>query len=476
MPKKSRNVIAVDLDRTLLKSDMLHETFWSAFSLKWHILFLSIVEIFKGKAALKDFLASNSEVDVSTLPYDEKVIDYIHKYREQGDEVVLVTASSQKLADKISEHLQIFDEAHGSDGVSNLKGKNKARFIRERFKGKSVCYIGDGFADLPIWADAEKIVTVNSSPALKRETEKLKKPVEHLKTVSKSKNQYLIALRPHQWLKNSLLFLPVLAAHNTDTTSLIKTLLGFIAFNCIASSVYIFNDLLDLNSDRAHERKCLRPFASGALPISHGPIIAFVLIFFGIGISANLGVNFFIIISFYLLLTTAYSLVIKSIVVLDICVLAGLYTIRILAGGAVASTEISVWLLAFSAFFFLSLAAIKRQAELVSMTKFNNHKVKGRGYNAEDLIIVSVISLVSGYISVLVMALYINSPKVQNLYSSPHALWGICCVLLYWITRAVILTHRGKMHYDPVVFVTKDLVSQICFIIMLIFASLGVFL
>ena len=188
-----------------------------------------------------------------------------------------------------------------------------------------------------------------------------------------------------------------------------------------------------------------------------------------------MGVNFFIIISFYLLLTAAYSLVIKSIIVLDICVLAGLYTIRILAGGAVSSTEISVWLLAFSVFFFLSLAAIKRQAELVSVAKFNNHKVKGRGYNTEDLIIVSVIALVSGYISVLVMALYINSPNVQNLYSSPQALWGICCVLLYWLTRAVMIT-QWRMHDDPVVFVTKDLVSKICFVIIVVFASLGVFL
>ena len=189
-----------------------------------------------------------------------------------------------------------------------------------------------------------------------------------------------------------------------------------------------------------------------------------------------LGWVFLLTLGAYFLLTTAYSLILKRRVVLDICVLAGLYTMRIVAGSVASGIEMSVWLLAFSIFFFLSLAAVKRQAELVDLTKRRVETAEGRGYRLEDLPIVSIVGMAAGYSSVVVLALYINSPAVQQLYSFPVMLWGICCVLLYWLTRMVLITNRGSMHDDPVVFATKDRVSQICFVVMVGFAATGALL
>ena len=473
---KPKDLLVVDLDGTLLKSDMLYESFWSAFNKNWRSPFLSLVALGRGKAALKDYLRSAAEIDVSTLPYDEAVVEFIHAFRRQGGRVALVTASNQIFADNIAGHLQIFDEVCGSDGDHNLKGTNKADFLIERFGCDTFCYVGDAHADLPVWAVSQKIVTVNASPALRQKAEGLGKPVQHLVTTVKNFRPYIKALRPHQWLKNSLILLPMLAAHQLDASTFFISLLAFVAFSLVASSVYVLNDLLDLNADRAHPRKRLRPFASGAVPIAHGGYLALALLLGGTLVAAFLGWAFLLVLSAYYVLTTAYSLTLKRRIVLDICVLAGLYTMRIIAGGVAIGSELSVWLLAFSIFFFLSLAAVKRQAELVDMTGRGILTAQGRGYHVADLPIISMVGLAAGYIAVLVMALYVNSSTVQELYAFPDALWGICCVLLYWLTRIVLLTHRGTMHDDPVVFAAKDRVSQLCFVVILGFGVTGALL
>jgi 4-hydroxybenzoate polyprenyltransferase/phosphoglycolate phosphatase-like HAD superfamily hydrolase len=471
-----KEILVVDLDGTLLKSDMLYESFWSAFGKNWRTPFLSVVALGRGKAALKDYLRSAAEIDVSTLPYDEVILAYIDAYRQQGGRVALVTASNQILAENIAKHLQIFDEVHGSDDTRNLKGASKAAFLIERFGRNAFQYMGDAHADLPVWEASQEIVTVNAASSLRQKAEDLGKPIEHLVTKAKSMHPYIKALRPHQWLKNSLIFLPMLAAHQLDAATFVSSLLAFVAFSLVASSVYVLNDLLDLNADRAHPRKRLRPFASGAVPIAHGGYLALALLLGGTLVAAFLGWAFLLTLGAYYVLTTAYSLTLKRRIVLDICVLAGLYTMRIIAGGVATGIELSVWLLAFSIFFFLSLAAVKRQAELVDMAERGTLAAKGRGYHVADLPIISMVGLAAGYIAVLVMALYVNSPTVQELYAFPYALWGICCVLLYWLTRMVLITHRGAMHDDPVVFAVKDRVSQVCFVVMLAFAVGGALL
>ena len=467
MDNLSKSMLVVDLDQTLLKSDMLHETFWSSFAQNASIPFKSIPKLFISKAALKFYLASEAAIDVKSLPYDDEVIKFINDYRAKGGKVALVTATHRHLADQIAEHLGVFDEVHGSDNEINLKGAVKAQFLVDRFGRENFYYIGDAAADVPVWEVSAKAITVNASDSVRRKVEALGKPVEHLETTNRSWVSYIKALRPHQWLKNILIFVPMLAAHMLDLSSFLSSCLAFVAFSLIASSVYVVNDLLDLNSDRIHPRKRSRPFASGAIPIVHGIQIAILCLLIGFAIAALLGSKFLIVIGAYYMTTLAYSLVFKRKVIIDICVLAGLYTMRIFAGGAASGIDLSIWLLAFSVFFFLSLAAVKRQAELVDLDKRKEIKIAGRSYETHDLPIVAMISVASGYISVLVMMLYINSPNVTILYQTPEILWGMCCILLYWLTRTIMLTHRGKMHDDPVIFAATDRISQICFFAMI---------
>lgn len=455
-------VLVVDLDGTLVRSDMLHESFWSAFGRNWRSPFQAIAALMGGRAALKRMLAERSQVDVTTLPYDEVVLDHIRDWRASGGRTALVTAADQALADRISAHLGLFDETHGSNGQTNLKGSAKAAFLTEHFGAGRFAYMGDHAADLAVWAESGAIITVNAKPDVARRAEALGKPIEHIVTAQPVLRPFLKALRPHQWLKNVLIFVPVLAAHQINAPTLLQGLMAFVAFSMIASGVYLLNDLLDLGPDRAHPRKRKRPFASGALPVAVGTFVAPGFLLGGLCLSIPLGWPFVTLMACYFVLTTAYSLHLKRKIVIDICVLAGLYTLRIVAGGVATGIEISVWLFAFAIFFFFALAAVKRQAELVDLAERGKLDVVGRGYHVNDLPIISMIALGSGFVSVLVLALYLNTPDVRELYAQPSVLWGVFVIQLYWITRIVLITHRGQMHDDPVIYAVKDKVSRIC--------------
>ncbi len=470
------DLLVVDLDGTLLRSDMLHESFWAAFSADWSSPFRAARALGNGRSALKRALAQRATIEVETLPYDERVLAYVRQWREGGGRTALVTASDQEIASRIAAHLGVFDEVHGSDGVRNLKGSSKADFLTERFGSRTFAYMGDAAVDLPVWQAARRAITVNLPRGLRTRVEAIDPEAEHLETASRSIRPYLKALRPHQWLKNILVFLPMLTAHEFTAVTILQSVGAFAAFSLIASSVYVLNDLLDLKSDRAHPRKRLRPFASGAVPIAHGGAMLAGLIALGTAISMLLGWPFILAMVAYFVATTAYSLALKRRVIVDICALAGLYTMRIVAGGAATGIPLSAWLLAFSAFFFFSLAAIKRQAELIDGAARGELQAAGRGYCAADLPIVAMMAIASGYVSILVMALYVSSPKVAELYAHPHLLGGICGVLFYWISRIVLLTHRGGMHDDPVVFAARDRVSQLCALAVLAFAVGGMIL
>lgn len=468
--------LVVDLDGTLLRSDILFETFWSAFGKSWLNAMRAGRALLNGKAALKRNLAESGSIDVEVLPYDPDVVAYVKKWRAEGGKTALVTASDERVATAIQDHLQIFDEVYGSDGVRNLKGPNKAAFLSEHYAEHGFAYMGDAQADIPVWSEAARAITVNVSPALQRKVDTLGPEVEHLETVSGSIRPYFKAIRPHQWLKNILVFLPMLTAHQYDAKTFFLSLMAFIAFSMVASSAYVFNDLLDLAADRVHPRKRNRPFASGAIPIAHGTWMGAGLFVTGFVVAALVSWNLLLVILAYYVITTAYSLDLKRRTVVDICTLAGLYTMRIAAGGVATGLTLSVWLLAFSIFFFLALAAVKRQAELVDMAKRGKLAASGRGYLVDDLPLISQVAISAGFVSVLVMALYVNSPKVIELYTYPAALWGVCLILLYWITRIVMMTHRGHMDDDPVVFAAKDRISQICFLVILVCAVSGALL
>ncbi|MDV7141167.1 UbiA family prenyltransferase [Tropicimonas sp. TH_r6] len=464
------DTLAVDLDGTLLRSDMLFESFWSALGRDWKSGLATITTLSGGRAKLKSQLVAASDVDITLLPYNEEVIERVKAWRASGGRTALVTATDQALADRIAAHLGIFDEVHGSDGHTNLKGAEKARFLTEHFGERAFTYMGDSEADLPVWEASAKAITVNAPPKLRDAASRLEPEVEHIGTPDSNHRAYIKALRPHQWMKNLLVFLPALAAQQFTALTLLQSLMAFIAFSLVASSVYVLNDLLDLSVDRAHPRKCKRPFAAGDIPIAQGTSLAAGLLGGGAFIAAFLGPAFLMVMAVYYITTLAYSLVLKRRAVVDICTLALLYTLRIVAGGAATAIPLSVWLLAFSIFFFLSLAAVKRQAELVDNVKRGKLDVSGRGYSVEDLPIIAMMAISSGYVAVLVMALYVNSVNMAELYSAPAMLWGICFILLYWISRTVMIAHRGQMHDDPVIFAVRDGTSRTCFVVILCFA------
>jgi 4-hydroxybenzoate polyprenyltransferase/phosphoserine phosphatase len=471
-----REVLVVDLDGTLVRSDSLFEAFWSAFAKSLTTPFVAAMSLLGGRAALKRRLTELSRVDVASLPYNNEVVAYIRRWRAEGGRTALVTASDQILADRIAAHLEIFDEVHGSDSEVNLKGARKATFLRSRYGERSFAYMGNARADLHVWQIAAKAITVGLRPRLKAKVDASCGTAEHLTGYRASVKAYVKALRPHQWLKNVLVFVPMVAAHELTSATIAKSVLAFIAFCLVASSVYVLNDLLDLAADRAHPRKRNRPFASGAIPIAHGTWLAPLLLLLGLAWAVPLGAKFILVMLAYYALTTAYSLHLKRRSVIDICTLAGLYTMRVVAGGVATGIPLSVWLLAFCIFLFFSLAAIKRQAELVDAKASGAVTANRRSYHVDDIPVMANMAASAGYVAVLVMALYVNSPAVLELYSRPYALWGICLILLYWISRLMTVTHRGEMHDDPVVYAVKDRVSEVCFLLVAAFVLGGTLL
>ena len=468
-------VLAVDLDMTLIRSDVLYESLWHCASKDFWKLLKAMGSLAAGKAQFKANLARNTLIDPALFAYNDSVVDYIRQWREQGGKTILVTATDQSVANATAHHLGLFDEVYGSDGMRNLIGNTKAGFLVDRYGAGNYDYIGDADADIPVWNSARRAITVGLSPKERSRVHSLGGEVIHLSDATHKSQHYIRALRPHQWSKNLLVFLPLIAAHQASPDSWLQALFAFVCFSLIASSVYVLNDLLDLPADRLHPRKRNRPFASGAVPLKHGTLMVPVLLatglLFGLCIQRA---EFLAILALYYVATTVYSFVLKRKLIVDICALAGLYALRIFAGGAATGLPISEWLLAFSIFFFFSLAAVKRQGELVDAARCGRAKATGRGYESDDLLVVSMMALSSGYIAVLVMALYLDSPAVQQLYNHPIRLWGICPILLYWLSRMVMMTHRGRMHDDPIVFAMKDRVSRYCGVLVLIVIIAGI--
>jgi len=462
---EARPVLVIDLDGTLIRSDMLFECFWSGFSRDWRTPLWAVAGLLRGRAALKARMALCGAPDPATLPYTPEVLDHIRAWRDAGGRTALVTAADQSLAEAIGAHLGLFDEVHGSDGRTNLKGSAKAAFLRDRFGAGGYIYAGDSTADLPVWQDAADAVTVGLNPALRAKVEARHPHASHLAPPTSALPATLRAMRPHQWLKNLLVFFPLIAAHNLQAVAILQASFAFVAFSLVASSVYLLNDLLDLGSDRAHPRKKNRPLASGAMPLMHGMVLVPVLLLAGMAIAVTLEPLFLLVMTGYYLLTITYSLWLKRRPIIDICTLASLYTLRVAAGAAATGISLSVWLLAFSAFLFFSLAAVKRQAELVDMAQRGAEEIAGRGYRVGDLPIITQMATASGFAAVLVLMLYLNEPTVLTLYRYPVLIWGACLILLYWITRMILVAQRGRMDDDPVVFAARDRVSQVAFVL-----------
>lgn len=453
-------VLVVDLDRTLIRSDTLYESLWKL--LCRNLLYSLLVPFWLagGRAGLKRQIAKRVTLDVGALPYREDFVDYLRSQRRVGRKLVLATASDRLIAEKVAAHLGIFDDVVASDGESNLKGARKAAELRRLYSDTSFSYAGDGFEDLAVWKYAATALVVGDDHKLVnriRETT----PVE--KTFSSGKTgwrPFLRALRLHQWVKNILIFVPLVAAHRVgDLIAILHAGLAFLAFGLVASAGYLLNDLVDVEADRHHLTKKDRPFASGELDFRAGFIGAPALLLAGAGTSLMLPMAFTITLLAYFAATQLYSFYLKRVVLVDVFMLAVLYTGRIVAGAVAITVPTSQWLLAFSVFLFLSLAFVKRYSELNTLKMKEMELAAGRGYLVIDFDLLSSFGAASGYIAVLVFALYINSPEVRVLYHTPEYLWLLCLVLLYWISRVWIIAHRGNMHDDPILFALKDKVS-----------------
>ena len=454
--------LIVDLDGTLIHTDMLHESALRVSRDRPLDVLRIPLWLMQGKAVLKRNLASRSSFDAALLPYNESLLAWLKEQRAAGRRLVLCTASDRAIADAVADHLGVFDEVLASDGSTNLAGHHKAEALERQYGHGGFDYVGNSSADLKVWGRARKAIVVNGARGLASKAEALCGVEKEFPPPARGVRAWRKVLRVHQWLKNMLLFVPLVAAHQVfDMDHWLTLVLAFVSFSLCASTVYIANDLLDLESDRAHPRKRMRPFASGAVPAWHGVVVAPLLLAVSIALGAMVGGTFLPWLMFYFLLTCVYSLGLKKVILLDCITLAMLYTLRITAGAAALSMPLSFWLLAFSVFLFLSLAFVKRYAELLTQAQSGKHKVHGRGYYTTDEPLVLNMGVTAGYASAVVLALYLNSDNVLMLYEQPEAVWGAVPVLLFWISWIWMQAHRGNMHDDPVVFAVKDRASRL---------------
>jgi len=454
----------VDLDGTLLKSDLLFESLMSLIRNKPLQCLKPLHWLWRGKTYLKDRLAQSTDINIGTLPFDADVLRMIEEQRKAGRKVVLATASHHTLATRIAEHLKIFDDVLGSTLEHNLSGTNKRDALVTLYGEKGFDYIGNSLDDLPIWRSARRAYIVNPPAGVERATRHLDNVVQVVRSRVTYFRSLYKALRIHQWMKNVLIFVPLLAAHQMANPLLLgRGMLAFTLFGLCASSVYLLNDLLDLSDDRKHPTKRHRPFASGSLSIQSGLVVLPLLLSASfIGAWLWLPHPFIAVLACYYVLTLVYSLALKRLMALDVIALALLYTLRIIAGGAAFGLELTGWMLAFSMFMFLSLALVKRYAELsVALHSGITGKTGGRDYFPADLAMLSSLGAASGYLAVMVLALYIHDSATTELYAYPRWLWFACPLMLLWITRIWLLTHRGRMNEDPVVFALRDRLSLV---------------
>jgi len=453
--------LCVDLDGTLIRSDMLFEATLLLIRKNPFYIFLLPIWLLKGKALLKQEIFSKVIINPEALPYRNEIIEYINIAKKNGKKIVLITASPYLIAKTIADYIGLFDAVYGSNAEINLKAGNKKDKLIELFGEGKYDYIGDAIVDLPVWKSANNAIVVSNNQNLINKVKVVNRQNETINIKKKNVLKVIVKeIRVYQWVKNILIFLPVIMAHKIEYQLFIQSLIAFFAFSFTASSVYVTNDLLDLESDRLHLRKKKRPIAAGDLSIPFSIILAIGLLFIGFGLTLLMpNYDFLLVLSLYYIITTLYSLKLKKVVIVDIITLSILYTIRIIAGGSATGVEISPWLLAFSMFLFLSLAIVKRYTELLLTKGQNKTNISGRGYEVNDIELLISIGPASAYISVLVFALYVNSEQVTKLYNEPMYMWIVAILFLYWITRIWFLAHRGQMTDDPIVFTVKDKVS-----------------
>ncbi len=462
--------ICVDLDGTLVKSDTLHDSLLVFLRTHPGKGFTLLGKLLQGKAAFKAYVGDLAVPDVAHLPYNRKLLSYLQAEHARGREIYLATGADLRLARRIADHLGLFSGVLASDGSVNLTGNQKLDRLRDTLSD-SFSYVGNAGVDLPLLLESSEPMVANPTMRLRARirTHRIS-PARQFDERVHPFRSFLKAIRIHQWAKNILIVLPLLLAHRYHAGEILKTVVGFFSFSLAASASYVINDMLDIEADRRHHRKRLRPFAAGDLSMLTGVAIVGLFLALALVGTSFLSVAFSAWLLIYVATTLAYSFYLKRIPLLDVLVLSGLYTLRFLAGGAITGTPISQWLAGFSVFLFFSLALVKRFAELENLRASASQHKNGRGYLVSDLEQLRAFGTASAYAAVVIFAIYISGHDVMALYHRPTRLWLAVPLMILWLSRVWLLASRGELNEDPVVFAFTDRMSLLIGILVAIIA------
>jgi 4-hydroxybenzoate polyprenyltransferase len=452
--------LCVDLDGTLVKSDTLVDSLLVLVRTHPIRAFMLPLLLLRGKAAFKASVTESISLDVAHLPYNFEVLQFLREQRSLGREVYLATGANVALARRVAGHVGTFTDVLGSDGATNLTGNRKLAGLRNRIGQGEFDYIGNATPDLPLLAQAKEPMVANPSLSLRfRLRTRGIKPAREFSDRRNTLQSAFRAMRPHQWAKNLLIFVPLLLSHSFSIDRLLIAFLAFCCFSLAASATYIVNDLLDIESDRRHPQKRFRSFAAGDLQAFAGAAMAATLLMLALGGARLLPITFYGWLLLYLGTTLAYSTYLKRIPLVDVLILSGLYTLRLLAGSAATGSYISHWLGGFSVFLFFSLAIAKRFTELENLNASGSVPRNGRGYLLTDINQLRSFGTSSAFAAVVIFAIYISGPDVIKLYRKPELLWLIMPLMILWLCRVWLLASRGELHEDPVVFALTDRMS-----------------
>lgn len=465
----SKLPLFVDLDGTLLKTDCLLESILAMLRSNPLTLFAMVGWLIHGRAFFKQKLAESAALDIEPLPVNPDFLAFLQQENKAKRELVLISAADQRVVDRVAKHYPLFSQAIGSDGETNLKANSKLARIKEIKPNQPFAYAGNAQADIVIWQAAEEIMVVNAEAAITRKAYALvanNSAITEFDKPSPLSARFFKAIRPHQWLKNSLVFLPLILSHQLDQFHLFwLSLMGFVSFSVCASSVYLLNDMLDINHDRHHPSKSRRPFAAGTLSLRLGFVGSPVMFLASLLLASFINAQFLLVLIGYWITTCLYSFYLKRLYIVDTVVLSLLYTSRIVAGSAAIGITTTSWLLAFSGFLFLGLALLKRTTELRNLVTDLKTLAKGRSYGTEQLNAVAILGVMASVAAIIVFAVYINAPATVDLYRSPATLWAICPLLLVMHIRVWLKAYSGDLDEDPVRFASHDRPSQIMLVL-----------
>jgi 4-hydroxybenzoate polyprenyltransferase len=458
-----RRPLVVDVDGTLIRSDLLVESTFALIGTDPRRIFSLPGRLSRGKAHLKASIAAETPIDVSVLPWDERVLAVIADAKAADREVWIASASNERYVAAIAEHVGA-DGWIASDDTTNLSGRAKADRLVERFGKHGFDYVGNDEPDLAVWANAHDCIAVHPSSAVRKALGEIAiGAVSVIEPPPGRLRAWIRLVRIHQWTKNMLVFVPALTAHSLTASTFLAAFGAFLAFSFAASAVYVLNDLVDLDADRRHPSKKSRSLAAGTVPILAALPVAASLLSAALLVAVLVGAEFTGALVTYLILTTAYSFSLKRKMLIDVVLLAALYTLRVIGGAYAVAIPVSEWLLAFSMFIFTSLALIKRYIELAARVDAELPDPTNRNYRKSDLDIVAALAAAAGFNAVTVFALWLSSPTILELYRNPRILWVACPILMYWLGRALLLAHRRQMDDDPIIFALNDATSVFCF-------------